>query len=203
MGTAQTASSFESGLTAHRTPYKTSCAIGTILQKAQAQWRSLIQSPNVSFTCFITPELHDIELENPMPLQQGLAALLANAQQLTRTGRVHIHATLNPASGPEQRPAITIIIADTGTGIAPATLNAFFQNKRPLAPLRVWARENKGDLTLISNLGRGSEFTLTFSPPAHRAKMGDKATLEDNMTDQTMGRYIPIDLGLDLSLIHI
>lgn len=174
--------------------YKAVNSIGAILKETESQWRGIIQSPAVTLTCFIAPELHDVELDNPMPLQQGLTALLGNAHQLTSTGRIHIHATITPAISAQQRPSISIIIADTGAGIAPASMNALFQNERPLAPLRSWAKENKGDLSAISNLGRGSEFSLSFEPPAIRAAV---APIETELAEPEQARYLPIDLGLE------
>ncbi len=189
MSTALNASNSPAGLTI----YNAAGSIGAILKDTETKWHGIIQSSNVIMTCFIAPELHHVEIEDPLPLQQGMAALMRNAHQLTSTGRIHIHATTKPSISSQQPPAITVIIADTGDGIAPASLNALFQNERPFGSLRSWAKENMGDLTVISNLGRGSEFTLTFNPSALRAK----APIETSAAEPEQARYVPIDLGLD------
>ena len=156
------------------------CSIEAILKDIETKWHGLIQSPTVTLTVYIAPGLSDIHLPDPEPLRQGLTALLANAHQLTSMGRVHIHATLQPPLSPEQGPAIKIIVADTGAGIGPASLSALFQPGRRLAPLQNWVHKNKGGLNVISNPGCGSEFTLTFKPPAQSSLSGARVLIVDH-----------------------
>jgi signal transduction histidine kinase len=111
-------------------------------------------------------------------LQQILLNLLSNAVKFTNVreglpGRVEVFC----AAGPEDGRRVLIRVRDTGIGIPPDKLQAVFEPfvqvdarlTRPhggtglgLAISRDLARGMGGDLSVESDVGRGSTFTLTL-----------------------------------------
>ncbi len=105
-------------------------------------------------------------------LRQVVFNLLSNAIKFTERGGVTIRA-LDEGEGEARR--LRIVIADSGIGIPPAKLDEVFESFRQvdasttrrfggsglgLAICRNLARAMGGDITVASELGKGSTFTL-------------------------------------------
>jgi signal transduction histidine kinase/DNA-binding NarL/FixJ family response regulator len=110
---------------------------------------------------------------DPLRLKQLLMNLLGNAVKFTQRGEVRLVCRL---TGTPDRPQMTFEVLDTGIGIAADKLenifDAFFQADNSvtrefggtglgLAISRRIARAMGGDITVRSELGRGSTFTAT------------------------------------------
>jgi signal transduction histidine kinase len=120
------------------------------------------------------PELEYIGDE--MRVRQILVNLLSNAVKFTpQGGRITIRAEVGTGRAGAGGASIALTVEDTGVGIPPAEIDAVFepyvQSKSELEntgrgtglglPIsRRLARLMEGDLTLRSELGHGSQFTL-------------------------------------------
>ena len=113
---------------------------------------------------------------DPVRLRQLLINLAGNAIKFTDTGSVRIVARLK---GPLSKPQMAFYVIDTGIGIAPDKLDRIFEpfvqadssvTRRfggtglGLAISRRLAAAMGGDLTVQSELGKGSIFTATIDP---------------------------------------
>ncbi|HEY0779806.1 MAG TPA: ATP-binding protein, partial [Gemmatirosa sp.] len=108
-------------------------------------------------------------------LRQVLLNLVANAVKFTDAGTVTLHVAVDAPHEPRDGARVRFTVRDTGIGIAPEQLafvfDEFFQADPKLtrrhggaglglAISRRLARLMGGDLTVTSDLGRGSAFTL-------------------------------------------
>ena len=109
---------------------------------------------------------------DPMRMRQILTNLLSNAVKYAPKSRVTIDAELRRAGGPRSGDWIAVTVADTGPGIPADKRDAVFVEYTRLDPdaqhgegiglaiSRRIARLLGGDLTVESEVGRGSKFTL-------------------------------------------
>ena len=124
---------------------------------------------------------------DPTRVRQILYNLLNNAIKFTDSGRVTL--SVNCAPGPSGALHWTFAVSDTGIGMDPATLAQLFQrfhqldagaNRRfggsglGLEISRTLARLIGGDITVASQPGQGSTFTLTLKTPACPAPKADQ-----------------------------
>ncbi|MVO14293.1 hybrid sensor histidine kinase/response regulator [Parasedimentitalea huanghaiensis] len=113
---------------------------------------------------------------DPMRLSQVINNLLSNAIKFTDKGRVHIQATCEEITGSDNF-KLTVEVADTGPGIATASLRHVFQpffqvdsttTRRNsgtglgLTISKTICRAMGGDLSVQSKTGVGSTFTADF-----------------------------------------
>ncbi|MEZ6031051.1 MAG: ATP-binding protein [Hyphomonadaceae bacterium] len=107
-------------------------------------------------------------------VRQCVSNLVSNAVKFTPRGQIDIAVTVTPEG---ERHRVTVCVADTGIGMDDATRNRLFEaftqadgstTRRfggtglGLAISRRLARMMGGDITVESELGRGSTFALTF-----------------------------------------
>ncbi len=147
------------------------------LVTARAQnWAPSFEDKGVIFTSFVESKLADtVDLDKDR-FAQCLDNLLSNAAKFTSEGRVHLHVTGQPTEI-ENEMQITAIIADTGQGMSEEVQSKLFTpflqadssmtrkhggSGLGLAITRSLARLMGGDVTMMSNEGRGSEFTITI-----------------------------------------
>ncbi len=110
---------------------------------------------------------------DPGKIRQVIINLIGNAIKFTERGRVTVKASSVPTPGGNHR--ITIVVQDTGPGIAEDDLDRIFRTFEQaqtharaegaglgLSIGRELARLMGGNLTATSKLGRGSEFTFSF-----------------------------------------
>ncbi len=135
-------------------------------------FRPVAEAKGLSLTVEIDPVLpHDLEFD-ALRLCQILNNLLSNAVKFTDTGSIRVKAT--GAAAP-QGWQVRIAISDTGTGIARDSIGRLFANfiqvdesanraasgtGLGLSISRGLARLMHGDITLTSEPGVGSTFTL-------------------------------------------
>ena len=131
--------------------------------------------------------------QDPGKIQQILANLLSNAITFTpEGGRILFSAEVSDG-------LLTLIVADTGVGIAPEDQELVFEKFRQagnpltrahagtglgLSIIRELSKLLGGGVTLRSELGRGSTFTLTLP-----TSLGQESQLEVHIVDK----------GIDLS----
>ncbi|MEX1182699.1 MAG: HAMP domain-containing sensor histidine kinase [Gemmatimonadota bacterium] len=116
---------------------------------------------------------------DPDRVRQILSNLLSNAVKYTTAGSVHLHVELPaPGEGGDYEASVAIRVRDTGRGIpAGRTVELFREFTRidpedksgsglGLAISRRLARLLGGDITVCSEEGSGSTFTLLLPPAA-------------------------------------
>ncbi len=121
---------------------------------------------------------HDALIGDPVRLRQILSNLVGNAVKFTQSGEIVI-AVSQTRLGPGEV-ALRLAVADSGMGIAPDDQARLFQpfvqaeNFRTrthggtglgLAISRKLAELMGGELTVVSEIGKGSTFTLTVPLP--------------------------------------
>jgi len=116
-----------------------------------------------------------------MRLRQALLNLLSNANKFTERGTIRVDARQGQEDG---RDCITIVVADTGIGMTPEQMGKLFQEFSQassrtaskyggtglgLAISRRFCQMMGGDITVESEPGRGSTFTIRL--PREAAKV--------------------------------
>ena len=142
--------------------------------------RPMAEKKAIDVTFEIGPGLEAVE-QDQSKVQQILANLLSNAVKFTPGGgRVEVTARLDDTTDPS-RPEIVMDVSDSGVGIAAEEQQAIFEKFRQgkvfqkgddamtreisgtglgLSIVRELCRLLGGDVTLESQLGRGSRFTI-------------------------------------------
>jgi len=136
----------------------------------------------------IDPYLHRWAKGDELRIRQILMNLVSNALKFTASGHVLVRARgVNPS---ETHVSLVIDVVDTGTGILPenqgAIFDAFVQEDGSttrrfggtglgLAISRQLATLMGGDITVVSQPGQGSTFSLSITLPAAPAITSDSA----------------------------
>ncbi len=134
-------------------------------------------------------------------VQQVFVNIVGNAIKFTERGRVSVRSRIDPE---EER--LTVVVEDTGIGIAPQDHEKIFQEFRQvdgsatrrfggtglgLSISRRLARLMGGNIELVSDLGQGSRFT--FWTPAFREQPKlpqiDSASRRITLLEQTQVEY--------------
>jgi CheY-like chemotaxis protein len=112
---------------------------------------------------------------DPVRVRQCVSNLVSNALKFTSEGKIAVHASWRMSA--DGKPMVSIAVSDTGIGITEeaqgrlfeafiqadsSTTRQFGGTGLGLAISRKLARLMGGDLTLKSEPGKGSTFTLTF-----------------------------------------
>jgi len=143
--------------------------------------RPLAEKKQIDVDYRIAPELGEI-VQDQAKVQQILANLLSNAVKFTPDGgRIDVEARLEPAEADHPEAELVLEVADTGVGIAEEEQQAIFEKFRQgrvlqagedamtreysgtglgLSIVRELCRLLGGDVTLDSQLGRGSRFMV-------------------------------------------
>jgi signal transduction histidine kinase len=145
--------------------------IHDLVGEVLAELEPLIRRSKLAVTTAIAGDLSPISSDR-QKIKQILLNLLTNAIKFTPQGSVEISAEKVPA----QR-AVCVTVADTGIGIAPADHARIFEDFKQLdnSPTRAYggtglglsicrrlAQMIDGDISVRSQLGAGSQFTLTL-----------------------------------------
>lgn len=144
------------------------------LRKAQ---EIIAEEKGIELKLVIDRSLPDSLLYDSVRVRQCVSNLMNNALKFTASGSVTVAALYD-----HETTTVTIHVVDTGVGIAAdeqlLIFDYYAQSKHmaPIVPMgtglglaisRKLARLMGGDIKLVSKLGRGSAFTLTFaSEPA-------------------------------------
>ncbi len=116
---------------------------------------------------------------DPARLRQVLINLVSNAIKFTSQGGVHLDAYFRPSQIASAQSLLVFTVTDTGIGIAPEKLEDVFDpfvqadssvtrkfggTGLGLSISRQIARALGGDITVQSEVGKGSTFTVTIVP---------------------------------------
>jgi signal transduction histidine kinase len=142
--------------------------IGPLLGELERLGGALLQHKPVSLSVYVDPELPIVE-SDAAKLRTILRNLFSNAVKFTPQGVIEVRAIRRSTD-------LVISVRDTGIGIAKAQVDILFEPFRQgdgsstrrhgglglgLALSRQYARLLGGDLTVESEPGRGTTFTLT------------------------------------------
>lgn len=154
------------------------CEVGPLVRELCAIFKPLAEQRKLSLTLEMPDDLPLMRF-NLDRLRQILVNLIGNAVKFTNTGSVKLVVNFAAPEG-AKRGVLVCRVIDTGVGIAPehreSIFNPFEQAVKNiqraryvdgtglgLSIARQLARKMGGDITLKSEVGRGSEFTLTVS----------------------------------------
>jgi CheY-like chemotaxis protein len=150
------------------------CAPSELISELVTMFTVPAQNRGISLEFATAGPVPETILTDPTRFRQIVANLLGNAIKFTEKGGVKVVARLLP--NPE-KPQLAIDVIDTGIGISPEGLekifNPFVQADSTmtrrfggtglgLAISRRFAAALGGELTVTSELGRGSTFTVTL-----------------------------------------
>lgn len=129
----------------------------------------------IGIRLFVDPSVPSRLVFDPVRVRQCLSNLVSNAIKFTSKGEVLIVVTSEPAGAGQHR--VIVHVSDTGCGIAADKLDRVFESFTQedgsttrkfggtglgLSITRRLARIMGGDVTVASEAGRGSIFTLKF-----------------------------------------
>jgi signal transduction histidine kinase len=154
------------------------CRISAIISKAREQ---AALSAAVEFIQIVPEDLPLLYVDETQ-ITQVLHNLITNAAQvMNNRGRITVECTVVPEEVRDPRPAasqrgphppmVAVRVADTGPGIAPDSLARIFEpffTERPqgiglaLTICRSFVENNHGTITVASELGRGTTFTVAL-----------------------------------------
>ncbi|QYJ00949.1 response regulator [Thalassovita mediterranea] len=138
---------------------------------------ALAEEKGIKLELFVHPDVPSSLTFDPVRLRQCVGNLISNAIKFTERGKVMIVVSSEPGED-EETQKITIHVSDTGCGIAQNKLDRIFDSFSQedgsttrkfggtglgLSITRKLARMMGGDVSVVSQQGRGSVFTLTFS----------------------------------------
>jgi len=152
---------------------RTTCSPQAVICEVLSTLRVRAQEKCLSLEAEWTSGVPETIHTDPARLRQLLMNVVGNAIKFTEQGGVKLRAHVTPDS-PE--PRLEIVVHDTGIGIAPESLDDIFAPFRQadgsvtrrfggtglgLAISRNLVRKLGGDITVDSELGRGSVFRIT------------------------------------------
>ncbi len=150
-------------------------SIELMIEEITSMMSVRVKEKGLNFTADITPVKGLIFLGDPTRLRQIIVNLCSNAVKFTEAGNVHISIECKDCKAPGQK-TVSIIVRDTGIGIAPDKLDVVFQkfvqadtsiNRKyggsglGLAITKTLAEVMGGDIRVTSEAGKGSEFRVS------------------------------------------
>lgn len=157
----------------------------------------IAREKNIGLQFVVHPSLPSSLKVDPVRLHQCLANLVSNALKFTNQGKVVVAIKSEPI---QDRHKITMHVSDTGIGIAPEKLDHIFESFQQadgsttrnfggtglgLTITRKLAEMMGGSLTVVSQEGKGSVFTLTIMAHADTARSPHQERLQTH--GQTAG----------------
>ncbi len=207
-----------------------------LMEEAMKSQSALAMQRGVAVRIELAPDLPDAVMGDPLRLRQILANLLSNAVKFTSEGSIVLRASSTPGPEPPWN-TFQIEVIDTGMGIPADKLQSIFEkftqadssiNRKyggtglGLTITRVLVAMHGGDISVESEVGRGSTFTVMLpyeSAPA--VKTGPHAVLaapqsvgpvdsdvnpgsilvvEDNLVNQKMVSSILLKRGYQVQI---
>ncbi|RIJ25979.1 response regulator [Henriciella barbarensis] len=138
---------------------------------------ALAEEKGIKLKLFVHPDVPSSLIFDPVRLRQCVGNLISNAIKFTEQGEVMIVVSSAPGED-EETQRVTIHVSDTGCGIAENKLDKIFDSFSQedgsttrkfggtglgLSITRKLAQMMGGDVSVVSQQGRGSVFTLTFA----------------------------------------
>jgi len=134
---------------------------------------------------------------DPVRMRQCVTNLISNAIKFTKAGRIVVAVTSRPVGADHE---VTVHVSDSGIGISPEQIAKIFDSFQQadgsttrsfggtglgLTITRKLARLMGGDLSVVSEPGRGSVFTLRFMAKASGAMSRSQDVTNINREDET------------------
>ena len=150
------------------------CCLGRILNSTESMLRTEAQNKGIEFEIIEGIGLPATIRTDPMRVQQCLLNLVGNAIKFTSQGHVHVTVSLDEIA---EEPAIRFDVEDTGIGIPAEQQQAIFEpftqaagdttgklsgTGLGLTITRELVELVQGELTLTSEVGKGSVFSLVI-----------------------------------------
>ena len=148
--------------------------VSEMLEAASDIYRGLAVDKSLAFELLITDGLRDVEVfGDAVRMRQVVLNLVGNAIKFTGTGSVRVSASLR--AGEDQTKVLSVSVRDTGSGIAASQMEEvfepFFQAANGvkedgqgtglgLSICRRLVRKMGGEISVASQLGKGSTFTI-------------------------------------------
>ena len=170
-----------------------------ILRRIRKLWLPRAEEKGLELRLGFDGDLPSFLSFDPVRVQQCVSNLVSNAIKFTQKGRVEIFASARSTADGAQ--LIEICVSDTGEGMDEATLSGLFQpfaqadetisrkhggTGLGLSITRRLAEMMGGGAAASTELGRGSEFTVSFSAMQPAAKPRRRAA--DTSESQTHQR---------------
>ena len=198
---------------------RTACAPCELIEELVAMFTVPAQNRGISLEFSTSGPVPETILTDPTRLRQIIANLVGNAIKFTESGGVKIVARLLPHA---EKPQLAIDVIDTGIGISPEGLSKIFDpfvqadsavTRRfggtglGLTISRRFAAALGGELTVASELGKGSTFTVTLdagpldgirlldAPPAERSRARPGGRSVENLPNLPPARVLVADDG--------
>ena len=148
-----------------------------LLSEVKAELEPIILRSKLTVTTSVPRDLPPVSTDR-QKVKQILLNLVSNALKFTHQGSITIQARQS-----RRDRTLTLSVADTGIGIAPADQDKIFEDFRQLdnSPTRAYggtglglsicrrlAQMLNGRLAVESRLGKGSTFTLTLPPQGRK-----------------------------------
>jgi PAS domain S-box-containing protein len=153
------------------------CSPTQVLTDVVSLMRIRADAKNLPLTLEYAGLIPQIIYSDPLRMRQILINLVGNAIKFTETGSVRLVARL--VDGPHPSPLFRIDVVDTGVGLSPAEIGKLFRpfNQADSSTTRRFggtglgltiskrlAQMLGGDITVRSEPGRGSTFSVTLAP---------------------------------------
>ena len=150
------------------------CSLGRILNFIESTMRLIVEKESLDFKIVECDGLPKRIRTDPARLRQCLINLVDNAIKFTEKGHVHLNISLEESEG---KPFIRFDVEDTGIGIAHDKQEVIFESFTQadgattrkyggtglgLAVTKQLAELLGGELTVTSEVGKGSVFSLTI-----------------------------------------
>ena len=144
----------------------------------------------INIRLFVDPSVPSRLIFDPVRVRQCVGNLVSNAIKFTSEGEVMVVVTTEPQEDGAHR--VVVHVSDTGVGIAADKLDRIFESFAQedgsttrrfggtglgLSITRRLARMMGGDVTAVSQAGRGSVFTLKFIAQASTMSVGDTTNM--------------------------
>ena len=149
--------------------------LAAVLKRLRDTFEPLTQQKRLAFDASAAPGAPAELVVDSQRLQQVLKNLLANAVKFTERGEVSLRVEAAPGAPGSSDARLRFVVHDTGIGIAPEQQAVIFEAFRQadgstsrryggtglgLSIARELARRMGGDISVASEPGRGSSFTL-------------------------------------------
>ena len=167
--------------------------------------RGLMRDKSIAIHVNIEPDLPLIEAD-PVRLRQIMLNLLSNAAKFTERGEIRLAiGRYSPRNGTGRLvhlPAITIVVSDTGPGIAPEHFDKVFQAFEQIDASATRLHEgtglglpitkrlvdlHRGEITFRSEVGRGTTFTIVL--PVRQPPEPDLIARQKEALSAALARY--------------
>ncbi|RQM36608.1 ATP-binding protein [Erwinia psidii] len=174
-----------------------------LIESVAMLFEGVAQQKGLNFRLEIESGLNEDVLADPVRLKQVLSNLVSNAIKFTPQGQVTLSA--QPVAITAERLNICLRVTDTGQGMAPSIqqrlFQPFFQGNPSAAEgaglglyiCRTLIDMMGGEITLLSQKGAGSEFTITLSFP----RMPSRAALPERPQSEQRQQTLKILIAED------